>query len=104
MTRRFPESKLLTTTAKVYIGSIGKRLDNFEMLGVHCEGSFEDFLNKVPSQAEVVVDYSVEKVQEDKIRYSGTALIPKPKKPIRDYTSGHLSGDFNFFSGPGPDA
>jgi len=55
----------------------------------------------VPPEAEVVVDYFIVKVQENKVRYSGTALIPKSKKseePTYDHKSGHLDGDFNFFS------
>lgn len=55
----------------------------------------------MPPEAEVVVDYFIVKVQENKVRYSGTALIPKSKKseePTYDHKSGHLDGDFNFFS------
>ena len=82
----FPLEKILTVNARDYCESVGKKLSDYEMRGVHTKSfkELESFAMNVPPNTEVVVDYmsittnySTEYYQ---LNASGTALIPKPPK------------------------
>lgn len=86
----FPLEKILTVSARDYCESMGKRLSNYELRGVHVQGDllFKRFRNAVPTNAEVVVDYKMETsiAITDDLKYMsryafGTALIPRPEEP-----------------------
>ncbi|MDO8509284.1 MAG: hypothetical protein Q7S27_06415 [Nanoarchaeota archaeon] len=94
--KTFTLDKILTCTARDYVESEGKRLEDYEMRGVHFEGGFnltesklnlyEHFANEVPLGTEAVVNYSCNVVCTTSVFtkiYSavaqGTALIPRKK-------------------------
>lgn len=65
----FSDKKILTVSARDYVESVGKKLSDYEMVGVHaCIGGLE---NKVPDKAERVTDFTAPNC------FHGTALIPK---------------------------
>jgi|SRR3989344_355428 len=93
----FTLEKILTISAREYCESVGKPLSDYEFFGVHLDkvnywaNPTEYFAELVPSEAEVVVNYSVQRSfgssYEDAksgqnakwIQFTahGTALIPK---------------------------
>lgn len=82
-------SKILTVSARDYVKSRGKILNNYDMHGIQISrqsGNIENFLEKVPDNSEVVVDYTfrMQNISDNTIpkflyTASGTALIPKRK-------------------------
>ncbi len=82
----FPLERILTVSALDYCESVGKKLNDYEMRGVHViqvnsqdnRPSYKVFADKVPSTAEVVVGYTMG-IARFGGYVSGTALIPKPK-------------------------
>ena len=82
MMEEFPLEKILTCSARDYVESVGKSLRDYEMVGVQGDlllgGTRDNFLNRIPNDAEVVTDYRLA-VDDITILYSGTALIPKKK-------------------------
>ena len=76
----FPLEKILTISARDYCEIHRKKLENYEVRGIHSRDIgtagatfvLSRFLDIVPEEAEVVVDYRF-----SDIRASGTALIPK---------------------------
>ena len=87
------EKKVLTTDAKQYCESKGKKLSDYKMVGVHYVGRnardiTDSFFKAVPN-IEVVVSYKPPFVGGDAspnhwgeriIIAAGTALVPKKKK------------------------
>lgn len=85
------ERKVLTVSARDYCKSKGKKLKDYQMVGVHYIGNSvreipNYFFDEVPN-AEVVVKYhpptdngSNGNLNKKVIFASGTALIPKKKK------------------------
>ncbi len=82
MTDKFPLEKILTVSINGYLKC--SRNSNFRLIGVHCYGELsklnENFAEKVPKSADVVVDYrvSIAEIGKDKpsMGYAcGTALI-----------------------------
>jgi len=55
MTTRFSDSKLLTIGMEAFVGTRGNSLDDFEVVGVHHEGSFKDFLIKCPRKQKLLL-------------------------------------------------
>lgn len=82
----FPLEKILTVNVETYCKSVGKKVSDYELRGVHADAAtnhliMEYFSKAVPETAEVVVDYTV-KVNTNSIKSNyifGTALIPKNK-------------------------
>src|SRR3989344_3859633 len=83
--RVFPLENLLTVSARDYCESVGKKLSDYEMRGVHREGFSElkNFAKMVPENAEVVVDYVFIRSSNtgNYMNASGTALIPNEELP-----------------------
>ena len=89
----FPLEKILNVTATEYCASVGKKLSDYELKGVHFgsghhytnipEWYVKDFANLVPKNAEVVVNYRIfhsnRALNPAKVTAEGTALIPKKK-------------------------
>lgn len=85
--QKFPKEKILSVSASDYCKSKGKKLSSYEMIGVHGSDSglgsnfLERFIEKVPSRAEVVVNYrAILTKGEFSTPYFygfGTALLPK---------------------------
>jgi len=86
----FPLEKILTVSPRDYCESVGKKLSDYEMRGVHCLFNNRDetrqvyraFAEKVPLIAEVIVGYTI--VAAHHWEYViGTALIPRyPEQEI----------------------
>jgi hypothetical protein len=92
----FPLEKILTVSAREYCESMGKKLKDYDMEGIHTRNSFgeEDgltnlydaFAGKVPQSAEIVVGYTVSAAiggggtTYTQCYASGTALIPRTNK------------------------
>ncbi|MBW3004430.1 hypothetical protein KY310_01190 [Candidatus Woesearchaeota archaeon] len=96
---QFPLEKILNVTATEYCLSVGKKLSDYELRGVHFGSGHNyenaaaayvfDFAENIPKNAEVVVNYqmSISKAgtsmtTESEVIATGVALIPKkePKK------------------------
>ncbi|MEK6900217.1 MAG: hypothetical protein AABX05_03775 [Nanoarchaeota archaeon] len=81
----FPLERILTVSARDYCESAGKKLSDYEMIGVHGTAFLDcgkysqlDFTNKIPRDTEVIVDYKFLPVGSNHtLSVSGTALIPK---------------------------
>jgi len=80
----FPLEKILGTSAKDYVSSVGKNLTDYEFVGVHlCETVYrpktylKEFQKAVPENAEIVVDYRFFCASGPRSIFSGTALVPK---------------------------
>jgi hypothetical protein len=85
--------KILTSSARDYAETVGIPLDAYDMVGVHLhlfpgggrfEGVEKAFIERIPGEAEAVVDYRVSGGAgnravnlQSNIFCSGTALIPK---------------------------
>ncbi len=80
--KSFPLEKILTMNARDYCDSKDKTLRDYEIVGVHgnINGDVKDFVNKIPKDTEIVVDYRSIQEHTFKIRLYGTALIPKAKQ------------------------
>jgi hypothetical protein len=77
----YPLEKILTTSARDYVESRGKRLADYELIGVHFElhmGNVSQFgeLGVFPEDAEVVTDLRVAYNPGFNIYVDGTALVP----------------------------
>jgi hypothetical protein len=88
----FPLEKILTVSARDYCEAMGKRLADYELVGVHARNGFtnhilsmldEVFAQAVPLSAEVVVEYKIaaaiggaSSIYTQCYAY-GTALIPR---------------------------
>jgi len=85
----FPLEKILNVTAREYCASVGKKLSDYDLVGVHARASTKEdlvevFQNLVPNHAEIVVKYkphyAVAATFFEKAlvqQAEGTALIPK---------------------------
>jgi hypothetical protein len=74
------KSRVLTISALEYSEMVGKPLNHYEPIGVHFDiGSFDDFIEAIPNNVEVVVGYSSFPRSNTGFSsvISGTALIPK---------------------------
>jgi len=69
----FPEEKVLTISAAEYCESVGGKLSNYNMIGVH-GGAWDGFNKAIPAGTEVVVGF-----MRTEIGYDGTALIQLPR-------------------------
>ena len=78
----FPLEKILIVSARDYCESVGMKLSDYKMRGVHqeCFSKLESFAGNVPPNTEVVVDYVFKIINKSYLSASGTALIPKPPK------------------------
>jgi hypothetical protein len=79
--------KVLTISAKEYVETVGKSLGDYIAVGVHAintytAGTKNSFINKIPVNAEVVVNYTIRDAYGS--CESGTALIPKNNGRITD--------------------
>jgi len=87
--QHFPLEKILNVTPTEYCTSVGKELNEYELIGVHVGAGInqlliEEFQKVVPKDAEVVVgytphySYSLGFITKGLVQQSeGTALIPK---------------------------
>lgn len=74
----FPESKILTISARDYVESKGKKLQDYDMIGasgVSVPSCTSERVWKVPKGSEAVVDCKPKNVYVE----IGTALVPKDK-------------------------
>ena len=93
---RIPLEGILTVSAGDYCKSVGRELYDYYMVGIHVEAHkdfnnsgecliseargrnfAEFFAERIPKEAEVVVDYVPPVIVPNHIIASGTALIPK---------------------------
>ena len=80
----FELEKVLALSARDYVESVDKRLNGYELKGVH-SSSMTTFLASIPEGAEVVVNYNLrtcncsrdKKEHEVDATHYGVALIPK---------------------------
>ena len=90
MLNKFTEDKILDLPLDEFVKVQGIRLKNYEIRGVHTSGTLNEhfskskelylpnnFIRKVPENAEWVVGYKVLLQHEDNVMLYGTALIPK---------------------------
>jgi hypothetical protein len=80
----FPLEKILTVSAEEWSQSSQKLLIRFDMVGVTYSGDNTNkpktkLAEKVPDEAEVVVNYAVNRIGPNNYEANGTALIPKSK-------------------------
>lgn len=93
--KHFTLDKILTVSAGEYCKSKGKKLSDYEMIGVHSEGHTPQMVaehlgNQTNNDAEVIVNYqfmqysvpnkNYPSTEQQMIIASGTALVPKIKK------------------------
>ena len=91
----YPLEKILTVSASEYCESVGKKMSDYKLVGVHAFAdahhmTFPAFAKNIPTEAEVVVNYRlvirttrVAFIFESVYKYpSGTALIPKDKEDV----------------------
>jgi hypothetical protein len=80
--------KILTSSARDYVETIGTKLSDYNMVGVHVDNFaaslssrklIEYFAEQVPQGAIVVVSYCPAPGEPHRDVASGTALVPKRK-------------------------
>lgn len=78
---------ILTISAEAYMASVGKKMSDYNMQGVHIvstsrlvnfEAGMGELLRKAPAKAEALVCFSsMYSSEKGEITYHATALIPK---------------------------
>jgi len=80
---KFPEKKVLTISMRDYVEYCSDRELEYVIAGVHAI-NFDEFLKKVPKDAEIVVDFRAITFSDNNFNqrdfYSGTALISRKNK------------------------
>jgi hypothetical protein len=80
-------TKILTISFRDYAECKGKKLSDYEPIGVHSDkySNLSQFALEAPENAEVIVDYHL--VHHNLNYHYGTALIPKKRKVKRSKRS-----------------